>query len=129
MESSEPPPEARRQRWLSLAKANPPEWLAAFVESPRARWVVVTEEGSGRHLVRRSAYLLDIEDLPYWAFALAKCYLDDVGEWPLFGMQAEAALQDFADHQDPLLAVPRILAAIKPVWPDVVVTFVGEEQR
>lgn len=118
-------PVERRQRWLGLTLDMPPEEIAAWVDGPDARWSVVTEEGEGPSLERRTAFVSAREELPYWAFALAKSYLDDVGEWPLFGFAAEAALADYEEHQDPVRAVHEILASVLPVWPDVRVVFVG----
>lgn len=122
------PPEARLARWLAIAKTMPPEQLASLVESPQAHWVVITETGDPPHTVRLTAYLNTQEDLPFWAFALAKSYLDDVGEWPLFGMGTEQALIAWEEHQDPIRAVGEMLASVKPVWPDLEVVFVGEEK-
>ncbi|MBF0400634.1 MAG: hypothetical protein HQL80_07815 [Magnetococcales bacterium] len=122
------PPEAQLARWLAIARTMPPEQLAALVESPQARWVVITESGEVPHKVRLTAYLDRQEALPFWAFALAKSYLDDVGEWPLFGMATEQALVAWEEHQDALRSVAEILASVKPVWPDLDVVFVGEEK-
>ncbi|GAB0057506.1 hypothetical protein SIID45300_01835 [Candidatus Magnetaquicoccaceae bacterium FCR-1] len=121
------PPSGRLHRWLALAAEHPPEWLAAVVESPTAKWVVVSEDGPEADRQRYVAYLNDLDDLPYWAFALAKGYLDDVGEWPLFGLPVEEALNALEEHGDPLRAVREILAGIKPVWPDFRVMHVGRE--
>ncbi|MBF0272167.1 MAG: hypothetical protein HQL98_08910 [Magnetococcales bacterium] len=123
------PASGRRHRWLALASQHPPEWLAAFLESPSARWVVVTEDGPAEDRQRYVAYLEEAADLPYWAFALAKGYLDDVGEWPLFGLPVEEALNALDDHADPIRGVREILAGIQPVWPDFKVIHVGEESR
>lgn len=125
-------PEARRQRWLHIARNHPPEALASHLSSPESDWVVVTEEGPEIDRVRRAAYLDDPDDLPYWAFALAKLYLDDVGEWPLYGMQAEAALLTWESNPDPdhlVETVRAILASVTPVWPDLKVLSIGKEQR
>ncbi|MBF0371497.1 MAG: hypothetical protein HQL52_18815 [Magnetococcales bacterium] len=123
-------PLERRMRWLGRAKGKPPEWLATFVESPQAGWVVVTEEGEKPHEVRRSAYLEEPAELPFWAFVVAKAYLEDVGEWPLYGMNTEMALDTFIEggELDPASAVRQILATVKPVWPDLEVVFVGRER-
>ena len=121
-------PEERQIRWLAVARSCPPEQLAAMVASPQARWTVVTETGGAADKVRRTAYLNSLEDLPFWAFALAKSYLDDVGEWPLFGMATEQALSRWEEHLDPLRAVRELLASVHPVWPDLEVVYVGEEQ-
>jgi hypothetical protein len=123
------PPSGRRYRWLTLAKEHPPEWLANHLESPSARWAVVTEDGPREDRQRYVAYLEDREDLPYWAFALAKGYLDDVGEWPLFGLMIEESLSALEEHADPIRCVREILAGIQPVWPDFAVIHVGEESR
>ncbi|MBF0439345.1 MAG: hypothetical protein HQL93_09515 [Magnetococcales bacterium] len=124
-------PEARQIHWLNLAKNHPPEWLASYMESPTAGWAVVTENGPAEDRQRFTAYLQNAEDLPFWAFALAKSYLDDVGEWPLFGMFVEQALyaQKYAEDEraDPLRSVQEILAQIKPVWSDMDVIYVGKE--
>ncbi|MBF0461593.1 MAG: hypothetical protein HQL87_09370 [Magnetococcales bacterium] len=120
-------PEERQIRWLAIARTRPPEQLAALVASPQARWTVVTETGGLSDKVRRTAYLDTLEDLPFWAFALAKSYLDDVGEWPLFGMATEQALSLWEEHLDPIRAVREILASVHPVWPDLAVVYVGEE--
>lgn len=124
-----PPSAARHHRWLALSSTLPPEQLAAFVESPEAGWVVVTETGEIRARIRLTAYLNDRLDLPHWAFALAKSYLDDVGEWPLFGLDTELAFSAWEEHQDPVRAVQEILATVKPVWPDLDVCHVGEERQ
>ncbi len=127
MEESTHIPEESYHRWLNLAKNQPPEWVASYMEAPSARWVVVTENGPAEARQRMTAYLKDPNDLPYWAFALAKSFLDDVGEWPLFGMFVEQALFALDEHHDPLLSVREILTQIKPVWSDLDVIFVGEE--
>ncbi|MEO5362186.1 MAG: hypothetical protein H7838_00975 [Magnetococcus sp. DMHC-8] len=121
-------PEERLIRWLALARPLPPEELAALVVSPQARWTVITEVGGPASPVRQTAYLESMDDLPCWAFALAKSYLDDVGEWPLFGMATEQALDEWETHRDPGRAVRDILASVKPVWPDLEVIYVGEEK-
>ncbi|MBF0152781.1 MAG: hypothetical protein HQL64_03450 [Magnetococcales bacterium] len=123
------PWEERHQRWLAIGRERPPEWLASHVDSPKARWVVSIEEGPDNDRQCHTAYLDDQADLPHWAYALAKAYLDDVGEWPLFGMRADVAMADYADHNDPPRAVRDILAAIHPVWPDVTILHIGEEVR
>ncbi|MBF0175739.1 MAG: hypothetical protein HQL63_02650 [Magnetococcales bacterium] len=124
-----PPWEERHQRWLAIGRDHPPEWLAAYVESPAARWVVSLEDGPDNDRRPYAAYLNDPQDLPHWAYALAKAYLDDVGEWPLFGIRAELALAEFSEHNDISRAVREILAAIHPVWPDVTIRHIGEEQK
>lgn len=121
-------PQERHYRWLALAKEKPPEWLAGFVESRTANWVVITENGSPVDRNRLSAYLDAAEDLPFWAFALAKSYLDDVGEWPVFGLNTEQALDAYEEHQDPVQAVQEILATVKPVWADLEVIYAGPER-
>ncbi|MEO5345788.1 MAG: hypothetical protein H7834_05340 [Magnetococcus sp. YQC-9] len=121
------PASGRLHRWLALAEDHPPEWLANHMESPAARWVVVSEDGPAEARERYVAYLEDQEDLPFWAFALAKGFLDDVGEWPLFGMPIEEALNALEEHGDPERAVHEILAGIKPVWPDFRLIHVGRE--
>ena len=128
IEALEQHPVERQQRWLGIAKTMPPEELAAFVESGHPRWVVITETGGLLDRIRRTAYLNSSQDLPYWAFALAKSFLDDVGEWPLFGLQTELAFDDWEEHQDPIRAVREILASVKPVWSDLDVLYVGEEK-
>lgn len=128
MSDPEVHPEERHQRWLARARALPPEGLASVVQSPGARWAAVTETGDPGDRVRLTAYLEDPEDLPYWAFALARSYLDDVGEWPLYGMHTEMALADLERHKDPLRAVREILKTVQPVWADLEVVFVGEEK-
>lgn len=115
--------EERRCRWLALADQHPPEWLASYVSSGQASCVVVTEHGGGGEPCM--ACLESMEDLPYWAFALAKSYLDDVGEWPLLGMSVEYALLDYESHGDPERALEEIMATIQSVWCDVAVRFVG----
>lgn len=127
MNEMTPVPEERYQRWLALGKDQPPEWLASYIESPTAHWAIVTENGPKEDRQRLTAYLQDPQDLPYWAFALAKSYLDDVGEWPLFGMLVEAALHSLEDHADPLRSVREILAQVKPVWSDLDVVYLGEK--
>ena len=123
------PPEARHARWLAIAHSMPPEQLAALVESSQAHWVVITETGDPPHTTRLTAYLNAQEDLPFWAFALAKSYLDDVGEWPLSGIATEQALVAWEEHQDPIRSVWEILASVKPIWPDLEVIYVGEEKN
>lgn len=122
-------PEERQHRWLAISRTMPPEQFAAFVESPQARWTIITETGGLHDRVRLTAYLNESEDLPFWAFALAKSYLDDVGEWPLFGMETEHTLSLWEEHKDPARAVQEILASVKPVWPDLKVLYTGEEKR
>lgn len=122
-------PEERHHRWLAISRTMPPEQLAVFVASSQARWVVITEIGGSSDRVRSTAYLDELEDLPFWAFALAKSYLDDVGEWPLFGMHTEGALDAWAEHQDAIRAVREILDSVKPVWSDLDLLFAGEEKR
>ncbi|MEO5353480.1 MAG: hypothetical protein H7835_09770 [Magnetococcus sp. XQGC-1] len=124
-----PTPEERLARWLSITRGMPPEQLAALTVTPRARWAVTTETGGPDHGVTLTAYLESSDDLPFWAFALAKSYLDDVGEWPLFGMATEQALDMWAEHQDSIRAVREILATVKPVWPDLEVLYVGQEKE
>lgn len=120
--------EERYYRWLAIAKNNPPEWLASYMESDQAHWAIITETGGEKDRIRLTSYLLDPLDLPYWAFALAKSYLDDVGEWPLFGIKTEIALSNWEDHQDPIRAVHEILNTVTPVWPDLKVLYVGQEK-
>ena len=131
-ESLSPPsslsPEERQIRWLAIGRMLPPEQLAAIVASPQACWTVITETGGAADNVRRTAYLNRADDLPFWAFALAKGYLDDVGEWPLFGLATEQALSLWEEHLDPVRAVQEILASVKPVWPDLEVIYAGEEK-
>lgn len=125
-----PPAVARQQRWLGIGKEQPPEDLAAHVESPQARWTVITEDGPEIKRLRRAAYLEDPLDLPYWAYALAKAYLDDVEEWPLFGLKADLGLEKYhTDHQDPIQAVHEILEAVTPVWPEFTVIDILQENR
>lgn len=128
-EKSTPLPVERQHRWLAIAQTMPPEQLAAFIESTQACWVVITETGGPKDRVRLTAYLNELDDLPFWAFALAKSYLDDVGEWPLFGMQTELAFSFWEEHQDPLRAVQEILTSVKPVWSDLDVIYAGKEKR
>lgn len=123
------PPDARLARWTGLAKGRPPEWLAAFIASPSAAWSVVTEDGPERKRVTRTAYLDDPADVPCWAFVTAKAYLDDVGEWPVYGLATEAALDAFEQHGDIERAVRDIISSVQPVWPELIVKFVGEEKR
>lgn len=126
---SSPTSEERLALWLSITRALPPEQLAALVVSPQARWAVTTTTGGTTDTVHLTAYLESIDDLPFWAFALAKSYLDDVGEWPLFGMATERALDLLEEHRDPVRAVREILATVKPVWPDLEVLYIGEEKQ
>ncbi|MBF0624377.1 MAG: hypothetical protein HQL82_06175 [Magnetococcales bacterium] len=126
--ASEPQPAAVRQhRWLAIGASHHPEEVAAWVESPQAAWQVVTEEGPEADRRVYTARLEEREDLPYWAYALAKAFLDDVGEWPLFGFMTEAALADYEDHGDPERAVDEILATVHPVWPEVRVRSIGRD--
>ncbi|MEO5340162.1 MAG: hypothetical protein H7837_06550 [Magnetococcus sp. MYC-9] len=127
--SCPPSPAERLARWLAMAHPMPPEQLAAMVESPQAAWMVVTESGGPHDKVRYTACLDNREDLPCWAFALAKSYLDDVGEWPLSGMATELAFHAWEDHQDPIRGVREILASIQPVWPDMEVVYAGEKRH
>ncbi|MBF0283669.1 MAG: hypothetical protein HQL51_04330 [Magnetococcales bacterium] len=122
-------PEARLHRWLAMTQGQPPEWIASFTQSPRAPWVVVTEDGPENDRQRRAARLDEAEEIPYWAFALAKSYLDDVGEWPLFGMEAETALDAYEIHGEIAQATREIIHAVHSVWPDVEVIFIGEESH
>ncbi|HIJ84167.1 MAG: hypothetical protein HW380_3845 [Magnetococcales bacterium] len=115
--------EDKRSQWLAIARGRPPEWLASYVASPQASCVVVTRQEGSEPC---SAYLERMEDVPYWAFVLAKSYLDDVGEWPLSGMQTEYALLEYGEHGDCQRALTEIMATIRPVWGDVEVIFVGE---
>ena len=128
IETFEQPPVERQQRWLAISRTMPPEELASIVESGHPRWVVITETGGSLDRIRRTAYLNSSKDFPYWAFALAKSFLDDVGEWPLFGLHTEMAFDSWEEHQDPVRAVQEMLASIKPVWPDLEVIYVGQEK-
>ncbi|MBF0426087.1 MAG: hypothetical protein HQL66_09765 [Magnetococcales bacterium] len=123
------PWEERHQRWLAIGREHPPEQLAAYVAAPGARWAVSLADGTDDARKVYTAYLEEQAELPFWAFALAKAYLDDVGEWPLFGPRAEVALAEYLDHGDVVRAVRAIIAAIHPVWPDVTILHIGEEQR
>ncbi|MBF0613641.1 MAG: hypothetical protein G8237_00820 [Magnetococcales bacterium] len=123
------PPSGRLHRWLALGREHPPEWLAAIMESPQARWVVVTEDGPQEDRQRYVAYLEDRADLPCWAFALAKSFLDDIGEWPLYRLPIEEAMLASEEHGDPIRAVWEILAGVKPIWPDFQVIHVGAESH
>lgn len=125
--SDEASVEEKWGKWLALIGGHPPEWLASYVESPQASCMVVTGHGAG--MEQRTACLDRLEDIPYWALALAKAYLDDVGEWPLQGMHAEYALLDYELHRDPRRALTEIIAAIKPVWPDVEVIYAGDARN
>ncbi len=127
----------RRMYWLAIAKNHPPEWLASYVQSPQAPWAIVTENGPAQRRERNTAYLLRWQEAPYWAFALAKSYLDDVGEWPLTGIHTEVVLAHFEDNLEESgvddmdlveKAVRDILATVKPIWPELEVVFTGEEQ-
>ncbi|MBF0357629.1 MAG: hypothetical protein HQL70_03410 [Magnetococcales bacterium] len=126
----------RRIYWLAIAKHHPPEWLASYVESQKANLVIVTENGPAIQKERSSAYLENIEDAPYFAFALAKSYLDDVGEWPLAGIATELALVNFEeqiikDGKTDITTVEQsvraILKTVQPIWPELDVVFFGEE--
>ncbi len=121
--------EEKRIRWLALGNKHPPEWLARYVASENAPVVVVTGGHGVGADVPSSAYLDAMDDVPFWAFALAKSYLDDVGEWPLVGMHAEYALLDYTEHKDPERALMEIITTIKRVWHDVEVVFVGEGRQ
>ncbi|WP_085442165.1 hypothetical protein [Magnetofaba australis] len=112
----------RKTLWLVRGENAAPETLASWSDGPQARWSVVIEDGPEIDRKRYLACLSDQLDLPFWAFAVAKAYLDDVGEWPLFGMAAEVALESYEEHQDIDLAVREIIAAVHPVWPEVTVT-------
>ncbi|MEO5365070.1 MAG: hypothetical protein H7831_01675 [Magnetococcus sp. WYHC-3] len=129
MASHAMPHRARRIQWLELAGRMPPEALASHIQADDAAWVVVTEQGDAPDVQRHTAYLSEAADLPFWAFALAKSYLDDVGEWPLTGLATESALERvLADGLEGDAAVRLILGTLEPVWPDVRVVFVGREQ-
>ncbi|MBF0146265.1 MAG: hypothetical protein HQL84_09545 [Magnetococcales bacterium] len=117
-----------KHRWLALANGHPPEWIASYVASPGAACVVTTT-GYGEGGEPCSAWLESMAEVPYWAFALAKSSLDDVGEWPLVGMQVEYALLDYEQHRDPGQALAEIVAAIKTVWNEVEVVYVGEGRQ
>jgi hypothetical protein len=131
-------PAQRRIYWLAIAKNHPPEWLASYVESPQSRCAIVTENGPAIQKERNTAYLENWQDTPYWAFALAKSYLDDVGEWPLAGIATELTLTHFeeqiaqndeADIATIEQAVRKILLTVQAVWPELEVVFVGEEKK
>ena len=128
----------RRLYWLAIAKNHPPEWLAAYIETTDSCWAVVTENGPAIQRQRNTAYLQRWQESPYWAFALAKSYLDDVGEWPLAGIQTELALAGFEERLEQgeeessaniEQAVREILASVQQVWPELEMVFIGEEQR
>ncbi|MGN7610636.1 hypothetical protein ACQZV8_00970 [Magnetococcales bacterium HHB-1] len=121
----------RYYQWLGRTKKEPPEEIASWIASSSAHWSVIIEAGPKLNRQRYTAYLEEPEDLPYWAFMVAKSFLNDVGEWPLFGMHTELALQNYeeAEEQDPERAVYEIIATIHPVWPDVTVLFVGREEE
>ncbi|MBF0308167.1 MAG: hypothetical protein HQL56_01400 [Magnetococcales bacterium] len=117
--------EERYHHWLQLAVL-PPEVLANHSDSAGEEWIVVTAEGDPPDRQHHMARLASSEDLPYFAFALAKSYLEDVGEWPLFGMKAEDALASWEESSaEPREAVRTILASVHPVWPDVELLFAG----
>jgi hypothetical protein len=127
----------RKLFWLAIAKNHPPEWLAAYIEAPNAPWVVVTENGPTIQRQRSTAYLLRWQEAPYWAYALAKSYLDDVGEWPLAGIKTELVLARYEEllqqEQKETMALAQettqeILATVKQVWPELDVIYSGEEQ-
>ncbi|MBF0587777.1 MAG: hypothetical protein HQL53_01485 [Magnetococcales bacterium] len=129
MEQSEMSFLERKIRWQGMAKGRPPEWIASYEASPGAVWTVIIQDGEARHPRRFTARLKEPEDLPCWAYVLAKSYLDDVGEWPLYGMKADVAMHTYEeDHQDIERAVHEMIAAIHPVWPDVKVIFLGQER-
>ena len=119
----------RYYQWLQRAEGHPPEWLANYIASPQAKWIVTTADGQMPDRRHAMARLESETDLPYWAFVLAKSYLDDVGEWPLFGMNAEQALEEFADHGNASRAVREILHSVLPVWPDVTVCDIAYERH
>ncbi|MBF0613268.1 MAG: hypothetical protein HQL55_19290, partial [Magnetococcales bacterium] len=113
----------RLYHWLRITEGQPPEWVASYVQSPQATWSVVLEDGPDIDRHHYTAFLEDPQDLPFWAFALAKAYLDDVDEWPLYAITAELALDAFEEHGDPVLAVHHVLSSVTPVWPDVRVVY------
>jgi hypothetical protein len=115
----------RQVTWQQLTEGRPPEWVAGYRASPTACWQVVVQDGPPQDRQRYVACLDAEEDLPHWAMALARAYLDDVGEWPLFGMYAELALEEYEDHGDVSRAVREILHAVHAVWPDVTVVEIG----
>lgn len=121
--------EERLHRWFATAENQPPEWLADYHQSPTAPWVAVVEDGPEIDRQRFTARLDEADDLACWALVLAKAYLDDVEEWPLFGIKAELALDSYQDHGDPVRAVQEIMAAIQPVWPEVKVVQVHQEKN
>ncbi|MBF0194519.1 MAG: hypothetical protein HQL71_08160 [Magnetococcales bacterium] len=127
----------RRIYWLAIAKNNPPEWLASYIETPQSKFAIVTENGPTIKKERNSAYLENWQDAPYWAFALAKSYMDDVGEWPLAGIATELTLTHYEEQLDQNgetgqaiaeQAVRNILLTVQAVWPELEVIFVGEEK-
>lgn len=145
-------PIERRLYWLAVAEGQPPERFSAYIEDPSAPWTIVTENGPALQKERYSAYLLRWEEAPYWAFALAKSYLDDVGEWPLTGIETEWALLQFEQQREQRAqeegetegegetenealtlmiqeAVRTILHTVKRVWPDLEVIYAGREVR
>lgn len=128
MEPPEIPLEGRLARWMAQTIGQPPETLANHIASPTASWVVVTTDGPEIDPQRHTAYLDEEADLPCWAYVLAKSFLDDVGEWPVFGMAADNALANWEDHQDASRAVREILATVQPVWPEVTMLYVGKKQ-
>ncbi|MBF0110888.1 MAG: hypothetical protein HQL76_17110 [Magnetococcales bacterium] len=115
--------EEKRHFWLALANRHPPEWFATYVAAPGAGCAVVTRHGVENEPC--CAWLERMEDVPFWAFALAKSYLDDVGEWPLTGMAVEMALLAYEQHQNPEMAVNEIITALRSVWNEVEVVRMG----
>ncbi|MBF0097617.1 MAG: hypothetical protein HQM04_14045 [Magnetococcales bacterium] len=120
--------EERLVRWLAVGRTLPPEGLATLREVEESGWRVVTASGDALSRSEQVACLREQADLPFWAFALAKSYLDDVGEWPLFGMATEQALAAYAEHRDVLRAVQELLVSVQAVWPDVQLVRVEEVQ-
>jgi hypothetical protein len=120
--------EERLVRWLAVGRTLAPEGLAALRQVEGSGWRVVTASGDALSRTERVACLQEQADLPFWAFALAKSYLDDVGEWPLFGMATEQALAAYEEHHDALRAVQELLATVQPVWPDVQLVQIEEVQ-
>lgn len=114
--------------WTRLAEGQPPEAWAAFEASPTAPWIVITEDGPPLDRHRYRCRLEQAEDLPCWAFVLARSYLEEIGEWPLCAPAAEFALAAWEEHQDHERAVREIMATVLPVWPEVTVVYVGDRE-
>ncbi|MEG3641058.1 hypothetical protein [Magnetococcus sp. PR-3] len=121
-----PATSARLARWATLTQDQPPEQLAQWQDRPTSPWVVVIEDGPALDRQRYIAKFELQEEIPFWAYTLCKAYLDDVGEWPLFGFQADKALLQFEEHTDIEKATKEVIECLNTVWPEVTLVYLGQ---